>query len=190
MWWLVLGLHLCFWAPFVVRGRIDRATGRAMEKPAVHKASSPTALVWMHALGVLPTYLGIGIGLVAGAVVALPLAARLSGIAVILGGMWLVIRVLLVFRSWRLRAELAADHELCTDGPFRTIRHPIYVALVLLCAGSFLLVPNASTLVGLLTTVLTGDVRARAEEKLLVGAFGDRYLAYMQRTKRFFPGIY
>lgn len=187
---LVYGLHLLFWSPFVVRGQFDRMAGRQQTGPAAHKASAPSGLVWLHGLALGATYFGIGLGLFGGAIYAIPNAVRLSGVLVILAGFVLVIRTLLVFRSWRLRAELAEGHELCTDGPFRTVRHPIYTALVLLCIGSFLLIPNTLTAVGIVTTWATGDLRARAEEKLLIAAFGQRYQTLMTKTKRFIPGIY
>jgi protein-S-isoprenylcysteine O-methyltransferase Ste14 len=37
---------------------------------------------------------------------------------------------------------------------------------------------------------LSGDLRARAEEKVLLAAFGDRYREYAARVKRFVPGVY
>lgn len=190
MWMLVYGLHLVFWAPFIVRGHFDRIAGRQQTGPAAHASGAPSGLVWLHGFGLASTYFGIGLGLFGNVLYPLPLAARLIGIPLVLGGTALVIRTLLVFRSWRLRAELAAGHELCTDGPFRVVRHPIYTALVVLCVASFLLVPNTCTAVGIVTTFATGDLRARAEEKLLLGAFGDRYAKLMASTKRFVPGMY
>ena len=56
--------------------------------------------------------------------------------------------------------------------------------------ASFFLVPNALTALGILTNFAAGDLRARAEEKLLTEAFGDRYRTYMARTKRWIPGVY
>jgi protein-S-isoprenylcysteine O-methyltransferase Ste14 len=38
--------------------------------------------------------------------------------------------------------------------------------------------------------VLGGDLRSRAEEKLLTEVFGADYVAYMKRTWRMVPGIY
>jgi hypothetical protein len=60
----------------------------------------------------------------------------------------------------------------------------------LLAAGSFLWIPNALVLAGMLLVFLAGDLRARAEEKVLAAAFGDRYRDYAARVKRFVPGVY
>ncbi len=40
------------------------------------------------------------------------------------------------FRSWRFRAKLDEGHQLATGGPFRLLRHPIYMGLNLLALGS------------------------------------------------------
>ncbi|MBM4390656.1 MAG: isoprenylcysteine carboxylmethyltransferase family protein [Deltaproteobacteria bacterium] len=183
-------LHLLFWFPFVARGQIDRATGKAQSGPAAHRASAPSLVVWLHGAALFPTYFGMGAGSLGAWVYGAPLAARLLGVPLFLGATALVIRTLLVFRSWRLRAELTADHELCTGGPFAQIRHPIYTAMALLTVGTALLVPNPLTLLGVLLNFAAGDYRARQEEKLLVGAFGQRYLDYMGKTRRFVPGVY
>jgi protein-S-isoprenylcysteine O-methyltransferase Ste14 len=37
---------------------------------------------------------------------------------------------------------------------------------------------------------LGGDLRARAEETVLLAVFGDRYREYQRRVKRFIPGVY
>lgn len=187
---LIYSLHALFWAPFIIRGRLDRATGRAQDGPAAHATKNPGILVGLHSVGIGVMYFGIGWGAFGGPLWSLFPFNIPAGIAVIAAGMALSLWTLLVFRSWRLRAELTADHELCTSGPFGLVRHPIYTALVLLAAGSFLILPNATTLAGILVTAVTGDIRARAEEVLLIGAFGERYRDYLKSTRRFIPGLY
>ena len=184
------GLHALFWAPFVVRGRLDRATGTAQTGAAAHRAPGASLVVWLHGLGLAPTYVGMGVGLATGLAYDWPLPLRLVGVLFFLVGTALVVSSLLVFRSWRLRAELAQGHELCTTGPFARVRHPIYTAMVCLTVGTFLLVPNWVTALGVLTNFAAGDYRARQEEGLLLGAFGERYRAYMSHTRRFLPGVY
>lgn len=187
---LVIGLHALFWAPFLVRGQLDKRAGPAASGPAAHQNAGATALVWLHALALGVTYVGLGLGLLGEEWFAFPMPVRLIGVPVIVATAYMIVRVMMVFRSWRLRAVLTADHRLCTDGPFRVIRHPIYAGLVLLTIASFLLVPNWITAAGILTNFVAGDVRSRAEERLLDHAFGDRYRAYMARTRRLLPGVY
>ena len=70
------------------------------------------------------------------------------------------------------------------------MRHPIYLALDLLALGSALWLPTAWTAAGFLMMVVTGDIRARGEEKLLIAAFGDSYRRYRAGVRRFIPGLY
>jgi protein-S-isoprenylcysteine O-methyltransferase Ste14 len=106
--------------------------------------------------------------------------------------------VALVLRS---RAELGAawsfvpkaDHRagLVTTGPYRLVRHPIYLGLILLALGQAL--AFSSWLAGLI--VLVGIVptfawRAGAEERLLSRTFGERYAVYRRQTKMIIPRLF
>ena len=113
-----------------------------------------------------------------------------AGALMILTGGALVGWARLAFASWRFRARLDAGHQLATGGPFRLVRHPIYVGLDLLAIGTALWMPTTLTILGALAMSFGGDLRARAEEPLLERAFGDRYRDYRRRTARFIPGVY
>jgi protein-S-isoprenylcysteine O-methyltransferase Ste14 len=94
------------------------------------------------------------------------------------------------FASWRLRAKVDVGHRLATEGPFRHIRHPIYAGLDLLAIGSALWVPTLTLWAAALLMFVGGDLRARAEERLLRQVFGAAYDDYRARTSRFVPGLY
>jgi protein-S-isoprenylcysteine O-methyltransferase Ste14 len=78
-------------------------------------------------------------------------------------------------------------HTLVVHGPYRWVRHPLYVAAILtvvafsLAAANWF-VPIAGSLAFALLVV-----RVKTEEALLVARFGDQYRAYMARTNRFWP---
>jgi protein-S-isoprenylcysteine O-methyltransferase Ste14 len=81
-------------------------------------------------------------------------------------------------------------HTLVTGGPYRIIRHPSYLGLLVNSLGWALAFRSG---VGVLLTVLTIPplvARIRAEERLLHTQFGDEYDAYRSRTSRLLPGIY
>ena len=68
------------------------------------------------------------------------------------------------------------------------MRHPIYLGLTLLVAGEALAFANwLALLIVLCGIVPTFAWRARAEEKLLGRAFGERYEVYRQRTRMMIP---
>jgi protein-S-isoprenylcysteine O-methyltransferase Ste14 len=79
------------------------------------------------------------------------------------------------------------DHRLITHGPYRTIRHPIYTAFLLLFAGFFLL--SADGLIGVLGLGVIAYLLARTprEEAMMLESFGDDYRRYMEQTGRYFP---
>lgn len=118
-----------------------------------------------------------------------PLLQRL-GIGLMVGGLGLMAWAYLVFRSFRLMPKIEAGHELCEDGPFAWLRHPIYCGINLFYLGTLLLVPHLLVLLQVVASVIAFDIRARAEERLLTQAFGDQYRRFSAHTRRFVPGLY
>jgi protein-S-isoprenylcysteine O-methyltransferase Ste14 len=115
---------------------------------------------------------------------------RFVGAAIIVAGAALMNWALVYFRSWRFRAKLDAGHQLATGGPFRSMRHPIYMGLNLLAIGSAIWVPTPTLWVAVVLMLIGSDLRARAEERVLLTAFGDAYREYCAGTRRFVPGVY
>jgi protein-S-isoprenylcysteine O-methyltransferase Ste14 len=112
------------------------------------------------------------------------------GVVLSVGGLTVMGWTYLVFRSWRWRAEISPGHRLMTGGPFRHIRHPIYLAFALFYFGSFFLLPYAVFLVHAIASFAAYDYRARIEERVMLEAFGDDFRLYRARTRRFVPGLY
>jgi len=115
---------------------------------------------------------------------------RLLGAVIIAIGAAMMCWALVYFQSWRFRAALTAEHQLATGGPFRYVRHPIYLGLDLLALGSALWVPTPLLWISVVLMLLGSDLRGRAEERLLSGRFGEEYTSYLARTRRFIPGVY
>lgn len=49
--------------------------------------------------------------------------------------------------------------------------------------------PNGWVLCGVVAVIVSGDVRARSEEKLLLATFGEAYSSYARRVRRWIPGV-
>ena len=82
-----------------------------------------------------------------------------------------------------------AEHTLVTTGPYRWVRHPFYSAAFFFFVAASLMSANWYLAVaGGLASVLLA-MRTRTEEAKLIERFGDEYLAYMQRTGKFFPRL-
>jgi protein-S-isoprenylcysteine O-methyltransferase Ste14 len=103
----------------------------------------------------------------------------------------------LVIRS---RAELGAawsfvpmadqGTSLVTTGPYRLIRHPIYLGLSLLALGEALAFSSWPTVAIVFSVIVPTLVwRACAEERLLTDTFGERYVQYRKQTKMMLPHV-
>jgi protein-S-isoprenylcysteine O-methyltransferase Ste14 len=79
---------------------------------------------------------------------------------------------------------------LITTGPYRLVRHPIYLGLALLAMGEALAFGSWPACFIVLSGIVPTFVwRARAEEKLLIRTFGQRYEDYRQRTRMIIPHL-
>lgn len=92
------------------------------------------------------------------------------------------------FVSSSLGAQLFANHQLITRGPYALVRHPIYLGIILTGAGGLLLYQTWTF--GLI--VLTGLIvirRAQREEAVLAAEFGEQWREYCRRTPRWLPSL-
>jgi protein-S-isoprenylcysteine O-methyltransferase Ste14 len=80
-------------------------------------------------------------------------------------------------------------HTLVTTGPYRWVRHPFYVSVLLLALSCAMLAANWFILASGLTLFTMMVLRTRIEEGKLVERFGDEYRRYMQHTGAFFPRL-
>lgn len=93
--------------------------------------------------------------------------------------------------SWSDTPRMMKEQTLITSGPYRTIRHPIYTAFILIL-GSTLLI-SSNWLIGLCwagMVLLEVFSRIDFEESLLIEFFGEQYRDYMKKTGRLLPRIH
>lgn len=187
--------HIGFWGAFGVTKLLRSKAPGAAATPAPTAATPVTApysralLVFhMAAFGLM--YFGLGNAVIPNRVPNWFAGQRILGGALIAAGAVLACWALLYFRSWRFRAQLDAGHTLATGGPFAWLRHPIYGALNLLALGSAVWVPTPVLWAAAALMIIGSDRRGRAEERILVQAFGTEYESYMKRVRRFVPGLY
>ncbi|MEO8738162.1 MAG: isoprenylcysteine carboxylmethyltransferase family protein [Casimicrobiaceae bacterium] len=195
---LIYAVHAAFWCCFgltrlLVREPTHSPTGGAASTPVakrVETAAFSRLVLAFHMLAFGIMYFGIGAAVFPHRVPEWFTGQRIVGTCVIATGAALAAWALVHFRSWRLRAKLDQGHELATGGPFRLLRHPIYMGLNLLALGTAIWIPTVVEWLALGLMVIGSDLRARSEEAILVKAFGNAYTTYCARTKRFIPLIY
>jgi protein-S-isoprenylcysteine O-methyltransferase Ste14 len=82
--------------------------------------------------------------------------------------------------------RLPAGQRLVTQGPFRFVRHPMYLAVILAGLGGLLLYRTWAAL--FFAVMMLGMVqRARREEQALAEIFGAEWQAYARRVPPWIP---
>ncbi len=122
------------------------------------------------------------------ACMALPLA--LAGCALATAGAALVVRSRAALGpAWSLAPKADQGAGFATTGPYRLVRHPIYLGLTLLATGQALAFGSwPAAMIVLCGVAPTFVWRARAEELLLKRIFGAPYAAYQRQTRMMAPG--
>ncbi|SPK77273.1 conserved protein of unknown function (plasmid) [Cupriavidus taiwanensis] len=91
--------------------------------------------------------------------------------------------------AWRVLYKAQQEGRLATTGLYAHIRHPQYVAFILVMAGFLLQWPTILTLLMFPVLAWMYVRLARAEEQDVLEAFGQQYEAYRRRTPGFVPRI-
>lgn len=119
------------------------------------------------------------------------LIVKLAGLTLECAGLALAIWARRVLgRNWSGEITIKADHELIRSGPYGTVRHPIYTALLAMYAGIAIVSGQMHALAGLVIAILAYLRKTRLEEANLDKAFGEKYDAYRNDTWAIVPGIY
>ena len=90
---------------------------------------------------------------------------------------------------WSIQLDRAeAPDELVRTGPYRFIRHPVYLAAMFEVLGlAMAFATPAAFVVGALLFCPAELLRARFEERVLTERFGTRYAAYAREVGGFLP---
>jgi protein-S-isoprenylcysteine O-methyltransferase Ste14 len=97
------------------------------------------------------------------------------------GGFWLLAA------AWRVLYAAQASAQLAATGPYARLRHPQYVAFVLIMIGFLLQWPTLVTLVMFPILLIVYIRLARREERESAARFGEAWARYAKVTPAFFP---
>lgn len=169
----------------------ERQTSRAATKKSGHARSVRVIL------RLLPPLLGLL--LVAQALgyarYPMPVPSGVAATLLVLGQLCFWASILLAIwarESIGLHWAHAADfqiipgQDLVTDGPYRYVRHPLYLSLFLVFLSAELSVTSYGVVLALPLLWFMGW-QARREDLLLARHFGELYADYASRTGRFLP---
>jgi protein-S-isoprenylcysteine O-methyltransferase Ste14 len=89
--------------------------------------------------------------------------------------------------AWEILYRAQRGHILAKSGPYATIRHPQYVAFIIIMFGFLIQWPTLLTLIMFPILMFMYIRLARQEEREALAEFGDEYAYYAATTPAFIP---
>jgi len=166
-----------------LRGRSSGATARLLRWPVVLIQTSLFVAVGIALWRPLPVVFSPGVHLgilIVGSLLYFP------AIALYLWGYRTLGRMFGI--SSGFGAALYQDHKLIQNGPYRYVRHPMYLAVILAAFGALLIFRTWA--MALYSPLSLGViVRAQREERLLAEEFGEEWEIYKQHVPGWLPAF-
>ena len=83
------------------------------------------------------------------------------------------------------------EDQLCTTGPYRFVRHPMYAGVGLLFSLGWALIFNSWIILSLpILSYFILSALVRREEKMMEAVFGEEYKRYAECTGRLLPRFF
>lgn len=119
----------------------------------------------------------------------LPGFAPWCGTAIMVAALWLFWPSHVdLGQNWSVTLELHKGHQLVKTGVYRSVRHPMYAAILLFGTAQGLLLANwLAGWSAALSFGLMYLLRASCEERMMCEFFGDDYRDYIRQTGRLVP---
>ncbi|MEW6670685.1 MAG: isoprenylcysteine carboxylmethyltransferase family protein [Thermodesulfobacteriota bacterium] len=93
----------------------------------------------------------------------------------------------LLAAAWKVLFKAQQVHQLATSGPYARIRHPQYVAFIVIMLGFLIQWPTLPTLIMFPVLIIVYTRLAIREENDAKHEFGELYSRYAARIPRFVP---
>ncbi len=118
-------------------------------------------------------------------------AGEVAGVALlILGYAGTIWCYLILGDSWRIGVNRQERTSLIMTGPYRFVRHPIYVFQIVMLSGATILLPTPFSLLVVVTHLLCVVTKAADEESYLLSVHGLSYRKYALRTGCLLPRLF
>jgi len=115
-----------------------------------------------------------------------------GGVVAMAGGLGLRVWAARLLGSYYTRTLLTQEGQhIITDGPYRLVRHPGYLGVIMLWLGAGVAAANwlVAATIGVLM-LRAYRLRMQAEEAMLARTFPGEYEDYACRTRRLIPFLY
>lgn len=93
-------------------------------------------------------------------------------------------------KYWSDKIVLKVDHQLIRSGPYARMRHPIYSGVLLGVAGSALVIDEWRGAVAFLILLTNYVFKAKREDEILSGAFGEEFAEHKRRAGFLLPRVF
>jgi protein-S-isoprenylcysteine O-methyltransferase Ste14 len=173
---------------FISETMMTRRTTRGMDNSADR---GTRRLVWVFiAIAFASAWLPVIFG--SGKLLVLGDWLTWMGVAMSISGV--VFRRYVIFflgKFFTATVQIRKDHKLIKTGPYRYIRHPSYLGILILALGNGIALANwISLLLCIILPVIAIIRRIDVEEEEMHRHFGEQYQDYRKRTWRILPYIY
>jgi protein-S-isoprenylcysteine O-methyltransferase Ste14 len=91
---------------------------------------------------------------------------------------------------WSARVSLGEGHVLVKTGPYRMVRHPIYLGGLVAVVGTSIAIGELRAVLAVACVLAVAVLKLRTEEALLGERFGSAYRRYREDVKALIPFIY
>lgn len=117
--------------------------------------------------------------------------AKPIGFIILYAGIMIVLLAATHIKSAMLGEVQPRLHILVKDGPYKFVRHPVYLGMTIAFFGAAFIMRNWLGIIGVFTLFLPSEIyRARLEEKALEKKFGDEWREYKNRIRFFLPTFF
>ena len=190
---LVFGSALLYWGGVLVQAwRVRKRIGRS---PNIRPRGTKERLLWMGWLMVILGWFGQPFLLKNSGGWFFPLIPfLLHPLGLVLGSVMVAVGYVgtlwcyaVLGDAWRMGVWKREKPALVSQGPYRTVRHPIYLFQTAMLGGVFLLLPTLFLIVIFGVHLACILIKALDEEAYLLGVHGSAYRDYFSKTGRFFP---
>jgi protein-S-isoprenylcysteine O-methyltransferase Ste14 len=112
---------------------------------------------------------------------------KYAGITFCYIGLIIFLSALISFgKAWRIGIDENNSNELITTGMFKYSRNPIFLFMDLYFTGIMLIYPNIVFIIIAAGTIIGMHLQILREEKFLINKFGEKYIEYKKKTRRYF----
>jgi protein-S-isoprenylcysteine O-methyltransferase Ste14 len=116
-----------------------------------------------------------------------PLPLRVIGIVLVaIGTIFFLLSVTIMRSNWRAGFDIKQNTTLVTKGIYKISRNPAFVGFNLLYVGCSLAVSNVFIILITLVAIVAFHIQILGKEKFLTEKFGQEYIEYRSKVRRYF----